>query len=222
MFNSSGIIFNSDSAFSNSIFPNKSFVIKNSFKHIYFHDFYKMSLNVEKKDGLFFLHIANFSSAKNYNIIIKTWPTIKSMYPNSQLFILGSDIRNCHKEVLEGLQQEGIRLIGSVSNVLDYILKADICLLSSFHEGCPNVILEFVSQKKLIVASDIPAIKEILDYENYKFLFDNFSNIDFITKIKKMLELPFEEKKRLVDLNYNRLLLNYSESNYDKIIELLN
>lgn len=219
--NSSGMIYNSEAAATFSLIPKRTIVIKNTFKIAGPKDNTVYSIERIGGDTLMFLHIANIVSQKNYQLIIDSWKNIRMLYPTAVLFIIGSDIKNSQSDITVQFDQDGIFWEGSVANVFPYIKRANICLLSSHHEGCPNVILEYVSQKKLIVASDIPSIREVLDPSNFKYLFDNTSILDLIVKIKKLLELEDDYKEELLEANYKKLLLNYSESNYNKLLELL-
>ena len=216
-FNSSKLIFNSDSAIKNSFFPYKSIVIKNTYRN-----FNPQGTEEKFKNKITLLHVANIGFPKNYELLIKGWELLNSKYSNLELLIIGSDIKSSNHNLLDKFKRLNINYLGRVENTWDIICKSDICLLSSFSEGCPNVLLEYMSAGKLIVASDIPSIREVLDPLNHQFLFDNLSPNDFLEKISNILLISDFVKLELISKNKVKLKRDYSERNMFSVLNLLN
>ena len=59
-----------------------------------------------------------------------------------------------------------VYLLGDVPNASDYIGLCDLFVLFSNFEGLPMSIIEAMSQKKAVVASDVGGIYELVDDEN--------------------------------------------------------
>jgi glycosyltransferase involved in cell wall biosynthesis len=223
LLNSTGLIYNSFCASTQSLFPKKTYVIKNTFTPP------ASELQGQSKDlipglpenAFVLLHIANFTKHKNYELLLKAWPALRDRFPDMRLVIVGGEIREKFPETLSRLKVPGIIYLGSQSNVLPLIQKADLCLLSTFSEGCPNVVLEYIFHNKLICASDIPPIREVLSEQNYKLLFDNNSADDFIAKISLAHSLEGSSAGNIIKNNYAKLMRDYSENNYKSILDLL-
>lgn len=224
LFNSTGIIYNSEFAGKKTLFPKKTVIIKNTVykKEINTNEISDL-LSLVNKSGLVFLHVANIVAQKNYRLLIDGWKKIKTKFPESTLIVIGSPLLNRSAKEYNDLKiLDGIILIESTDHVQYFIQLADICLLSSHYEGCPNVILEYVINRKLVCASNIPAIREVLHQSNYPYLFDNDSTLDFSEKIEELINLPCVEKEIIIDNNFKKLRSDYSEANYMKILDLIN
>ena len=92
---------------------------------------------------------------KGYDILIEAFEQLKKDHPELKLVILG---RGPLKEVIEELvnqnkYKDDIFLRGRVDNVYKYFKNAQICVVSSFIEGFPNVLLQMMSQNDKVVST---------------------------------------------------------------------
>ena len=81
---------------------------------------------------------------KQFDLLIKTFSSLESNFPDWDLVILGDGEERKDLSSLSitlGLQDR-IYLPGSVGNVSDWYERADLFVLSSSVEGFPNVLLE--------------------------------------------------------------------------------
>jgi len=95
--------------------------------------------------------------------------------------------------------KDNIKFLGYKKNIFPYLKNSDCLILSSLYEGLPNVILEAISLKKLVISSDCPSgpseilLKGKAGYlfkpKNYKEL---ASKIYFSYKNKKISERKIE------------------------------
>ncbi len=223
MANSDGLIYNSSAAANRSPFPKKTFVIKNSFVN-------PLHINEGVKDagipGIYehsfvVLHIANISTQKNYPLLLNSWPKIREIYPEICLVVVGAEVRVQLPEVMEKLKQPGVLYLGGQSHVLPLIKRANLCILATHYEGCPNVILEYMNSKKLLCASNVPSIREVVSELNLNLLFDNSSVDDFVSKVKAAIKLDVASVNRIVEANHQKLLDQYSDNNFKKLLEVL-
>lgn len=107
-----------------------------------------------------------------------------------------------------------VKIIGFHQNPYKYIAKSNVVVLTSKYEGLPNVLLEALALKKLIVSSNCPTgPKEILNNGLYGYLFkigninqlkNIFLKIKFNNKEKKMIKNGFSSLGRF-DFNKNNL-----------------
>lgn len=111
-----------------------------------------------------------------------------------------------------------IRPIGFVENVEDYLGAADIYVSASLTEGCPNAVMEAMACGLPVILSDIPAHREILDFDKKAGLLFPTKNIDSLSNaFSKCLEGNYSEKSQAAlsiinnHLNAKKMSLKYQE-----------
>lgn len=93
--------------------------------------------------------------AKGFDILIKSFSSVKLDFPELKLIILG---KGGQKESLIELAaslnlQNDVILPGHVDNVYEFFKKAQLCVVSSRIEGFPNVLLQMMSQNHNVVST---------------------------------------------------------------------
>ena len=58
---------------------------------------------------------------------------------------------------------KNIKLLGFKKNIYEYYLCADVFVLSSISEGTPNVVLEAMSYKCPVIATNVNGVNEIIE-----------------------------------------------------------
>jgi glycosyltransferase involved in cell wall biosynthesis len=219
--NADALIFNSDAAAQRSAYKGNKVVIKNSFVNPRNEQDDISAANRLPDDKFVLLHIANFGVIKNYDLLLDSWPVLFGSFPECRLVVIGAETTKNDLAVMKKLEQPGIIFLHRQPKVSYFIKRADVCLLSSFNEGCSNTMLEYMFYNKLICASNIPALREMVAEECYPFLFDNSSKKDFIEKVKNAITLNKEAAERIKNANHMKLHSDYSDKNYHKILDLL-
>ena len=195
---------------------NKKEIIKNSRKKINFSFF--------KKDTINFINIGRLVDQKDHITILKSFKKLKKETDYKfRLLIIG---RGVNKNLLEEYIKKNklnsyIKILNFQKNPYPYLKRADVFILSSLYEGLPNVLLESLSLKKLIISSNCPTgPKEILDYGKNGFLFKMGEENDLLRKIIYY----FQNKKKCKSLIYNgfnRLWRFDYHSNLEKYVKLI-
>lgn len=103
---------------------------------------------------------ARFQAQKDHATLIKALIPLK--YLNWQLFLLGDGelMPAIQDKVHQGGLSNKVFFEGAVSNVSDYLNKADVFLLITNWEGLPISILEAMAHSLPVIASDVDGIKE--------------------------------------------------------------
>jgi len=221
LMNTDALIFNSEAAAHRSGYKGKKIVIKNSFVNPRNDQDDIQAADRLPDDKFILLHIANIADIKNYGLLLDSWPDLFASFPDCRLVVIGAETINNDPTLLKKLEQPGIIYLHRQPKVSYFIKRADVCLLSSFNEGCSNTMLEYMFYNKLICASNIPALKEMVAEDSYPFLFDNSSKLDFIEKVKNAITLNKESAERIKNANKMKLYSDYSDNNYHKILDLL-
>ena len=88
-----------------------------------------------------------------------------------------------------------IKLTGSVSNIACYLQALDFCVLPSYSEGFPNVIVESMACGVPPIASDVGDIKSIIDGNGWLVEPGNINSLT--TVIEECSLIPIEERKKM-------------------------
>ncbi len=81
-----------------------------------------------------------------------------------------------------------VRLAGESNDVLKYYHQADIHLLTSDHEGMPNVVLEAMACGLPVVASDVGGVREIVVSDETGYVIPPGDLDAFIAAVLKLVE----------------------------------
>ena len=193
---------------------NKNEIIKNGKKKVNFPFYERKTLN--------FINIGRLVDQKNQLLILKSFKLIaeKTNY-KFKLLIIGSGENK--QKLLDFINinklRSSIKLVNFQKNPFPYLKGADAFILASMFEGLPNVLLEALTLKKLIISSDCPTgPKEILDYGKNGLIFkmnnefDLYKKIIFFIKNKSKCEaLVNRGHNRLTRFDYYKNLEKYSK-----------
>jgi glycosyltransferase involved in cell wall biosynthesis len=102
---------------------------------------------------------------KGHRYLLEAMPGLLERRPNVVLLVAGRK-GNASAELerlLAGLDPARVRLLGHRDDVPDLLAAADVFAFPSLYEGLGGSLLEAMALALPIVASDVPAIREVLD-----------------------------------------------------------
>ena len=173
--------------------------------------------NFYPKNALKIINVGRLIDQNNELTLLKAINEIKNLY-NIKLILIGRgiDLKKINEFIKINKISKLVKILYT-SNPMPYIKQADLFVLSSKFEGLPNVLLESITLKKMIISSSCPTgPKEILSngkggllfkIEDYKELSRKI--IFFIKnkkKCKKMSNFSFNQLSRF---NYKKNLDKY-------------
>lgn len=182
---------------------NKKEIIKLSKNRIKFNYFNKKYVNI--------ISVARFSEQKDHECLIKSINLIKSKFKIRLLLIGSGPTKNKIIQLISSYKlKKNIKLLSFKENPFPYIKKSDLFIHSSKYEGAPNVLLESIVLKKLVISSNCPTgPREILDDGKGGVLFDVGDYKSLSEKIKFFIKNKTKYK--------NKILYAYSRLNrFDK------
>lgn len=140
-------------------------------------------------DKTIFISVGNLSDRKDPITIIKAFQNLNN---NFLIFLGDGELReSCLQAVGDN---ENIRLVGSVSNVNEYLQASDYLISASKAEGLPNTVIEAMACGLPCILSDIPPHNEILDLNNTTGrIFNLGSSKDLIDKIVEIEKQDYKE-----------------------------
>jgi len=106
---------------------------------------------------------------KGFNILIYSFKSIVSQYPNSKLFIAGADdgIKDDLLKQIKKLDMgENVFFVGEIQgeDKIDFLANADLFVLPSHSENFGNVYIESLAAGTPIIASKNTPWSEVIDY----------------------------------------------------------
>ncbi len=126
--------------------------------------------------------VKGFDTLINASIIL-----LKRNLPITLLIAGKGKLRNELQNIIHRERvTDKIRLVGFWENPLDFINSIDIFVLSSRSEGMPNVIMEAMALKKIVIATNVGGINEIISNNENGFLVEP-NNIDVLASAMEMM-----------------------------------
>jgi len=136
-----------------------------------------------KKDDFIFVMVANFFNEKNHDLLLEAWCNFSSQLKlnNTQLpklLLIGGpskfdrDYFKIKAQVLDKKLYDSVIFVNPTTDIHSILSISKVGILLTFSEGCPNSVIEYTQHSLPIIASNIPAITEILG-SNYSLLVNN-------------------------------------------------
>ena len=146
-----------------------------------------------------FIFMGRVMALKGIDQYLETAKVIKDEYPNTNFYIVGFIEEEKYKPIIDEYDSKGIiKFIGFQKDIKSWIEKCHCTILPSHGgEGVPNVLLESAAMGRVCIASAISGSKDVIEDGVTGCLFETGSSEDLTDKVKKFLELSFEDKVRM-------------------------
>ncbi len=136
------------------------------------------------------LGVGEFTAQKDFTTLIRAFSIVLREY-DARLVLLGKGPKQ--KEIKQVITQLGLSeyawLPGFVDNPYAYMANADVFVLSSRWEGCPNVLIEALACGASVVSTDCPnGPNEILKNGKYGDLVEVGDSVGIATGINRILK----------------------------------
>ena len=179
-----------------------------------------------KKNHLKIINIGRFTDQKDQITLLKALVLLKDKL-KFQLILLGQGSKK--KELKNFIENndlnKNVKIIDYIKNPYPILKKSDLLILTSKYEGLPNVLLEAITLKKLVISSDCPTgPKEILQTGKGGVLFKTGNYFDLYKKILDLKQKNKSNKKKVL-FAYNSLKkfdINFNLKKYLKLYHNLN
>jgi glycosyltransferase involved in cell wall biosynthesis len=188
--------------------------------------------NVKRSDRPTIVTIARIDPLKDVETYIRVCSLLKKEMPDILCKIYGPPTSEeyydkCKKLVSKLNVEDNFEFSGQTSKPETAINEADIFILTSISEAFPFVVLEAMACEKVVVASDVGGVKEVL--EGYGFLIKPKDHKAFAEKIlylfnnKDILqEMSFAARERVLrGFRIEDMVRNYKR-NYRHLKEAIN
>ena len=160
--------------------------------------------------------VGNLRKNKNHSLFIKLMKQLIISKPNVNGWIIGQSVADepqmyneLESEIKTAGLSESVYLLGFQKNVLPFINKCSVFVMTSITEGMPNVIMEAMSLSKPIVSSKVGAIPQLIINKSNGYLINDQNPKNYANAIMHILDNPNiasdmgEASKKLLIQNYS-------------------
>jgi glycosyltransferase involved in cell wall biosynthesis len=141
----------------------------------------------KKNNKLKILNIGRFTDQKDHLTLLRSVKILKDKYNLNFILLImgrGENKKKIQIFITKNNLNENVKLIGFKKNPYKYIKHCNLFVLSSRFEGLPNVLLEAITLKKLVISSNCPTgPNEILNHGKGGLLFKTGNQNDLAKKI---------------------------------------
>lgn len=141
---------------------------------------------------------------KGLDLLIEAWKSVVPKHPQARLIIMGTGkphLDSIEEEIKAKVRNEKIRhilFLGQVENTESILGIADVFVMPSRKEGLSNTLLEAMSAKLRIVASDIGGNRDLIKHHINGLLFESGNTQDLTEKICDCLN-NFQQTSKLAE-----------------------
>lgn len=177
-----------------------------------------------KTNGEYFLYFGRFSKEKGIITLLKAY---KSSGITTPLYLVGGGPEEVNiRNYIEENKLYSVKLLGYVyGREMEEVLKKAKAIIvpSEWYENCPYTIIESMSKSKIVIASNIAGLKELINDNKTGFLFKVGDIDDLSRKIKIVDNLSGEEQIKMRDSIYNFANEKFNANKYlEKLINIYN
>ena len=163
------------------------------------------------KNRLKIINVGRFTDQKDHITLLKAYKKISAVIEAELLIIGYGKNESLIKNYISQNKLKNVKIKKFDDNPYKYIKRSDLLILTSTYEGLPNVLLEALALKKIVISSNCPTgPKEILKNGKYGLLFktSNYNElskkiIDVYKNRKKFSKMSISGFKSLDRFDYN-------------------
>lgn len=178
-------------------------------------------LNWSSEDVIFGT-VARISEQKSPKTFIEIAEKISKKVPNSKFLMVGDGDLRAEIESLinEKNMQDKFYITGWVENSNEYIELFDFALLTSKWEGFGLVIPEYMVSKKVVLASNVGGISNIIRNEETGYLIKDLDVDVFVEKILLLIN-DNNLKSKIISNAYNEAVKRFDSNRLVKEHEMI-
>ena len=145
---------------------------------------------IERKPGCKILFLARLKPRKGHLMAIDIMQELVKNHPDTILYIAGSG--ELEQQIREAIKEKNLErhivLTGAFEGIKELLKAMDIVILPSESEAFSLTVLETLSQGKLLIASDLPSIREIINNGETGVLINKYDTASWVQKISCCIE----------------------------------
>ncbi len=141
-------------------------------------------------------YIGRPEKRKGFHVVLKLWANYFSSKTYKLVLCGPSELKV--QECL-GLIPANVLPMGFVTNIPEVLSAVDCLILPSYHEGLSYVVLEAMASGCIVIANDIPGVRDLVEHEVTGFLVSSNSEEDYARLVRFLASssVNYLEKIRL-------------------------
>lgn len=199
------------------VHPERITVINNPIDKSVIEQSIREKYRYDATDCVHYIAVGRICPQKDYRTLIKAFALVLEKEPKSHLDIIGVDWDMAYRKSLDALIMQldigrSVTFHGFQENPFKYMEAADVFVLSSVHEGLPNVMLEAMYLgKPVVVTRSIPYIAQVVHdgVNGYAVSVDGCKEL--AEAMIKARRLEIKEKYMDVNSNEKRIIDLFTE-----------
>ncbi len=138
-------------------------------------------INYKRNSKIIAIVVANLEPVKNHIKLLEAWKIVRKRIPEAKLWIVGrGSLRNILEEFCNNNNlNESVIFWGERKDIPELLWQSKVFILPSLSEGFGTVLIEALAAGLYIIASDIPACREVLKYGEYGQIVD-VNNVELL------------------------------------------
>jgi len=144
-----------------------------------------------------FLFMGRIMREKGIHELFQAMHSLREMGFDCRLTVLGAYEENYESEISQYEQEGWLHYYGYQEDVRPFIADSHCLVLPSWHEGMANTNLESAASGRPVITSNIPGCRETIIEGISGYLCKAKDADDLCRQMKKFIELPYEEKRRM-------------------------
>ncbi|MGL5378771.1 glycosyltransferase [Clostridium sp.] len=142
---------------------------------------------------------------KDYITMIKAFKNYLQSNSNSKLLIIGDGEMKEELEVLIKRKklEDNVRLLGRRSDVSQVLSASDGVILTSKWEGIPNTIIEAMCMDRIVVATDVGGVSEVVRDNETGFLVEKGKIESIVLGMKKASSVNRVNSREIINKEYD-------------------
>lgn len=167
---------------------------------------YKQQPYPNDKSGLNFLFLGRIMKEKGVDEFFESAERLKNEYGEKVKFDFVGFFEDEYKEKVEDLvSRKIISFHGFQSDPKPFYANAHCVVLPSYHEGMSNVLLEASAIGRALITTNIHGCLEAVIDGKTGYLAEPKNADDLYAKMKKFIELPYEEKIKMGKASHDHI-----------------
>tara|TARA_Y100000768_G_scaffold380425_1_gene357536 strand:- start:1138 stop:2256 length:1119 start_codon:yes stop_codon:yes gene_type:complete len=177
----------------------------------------KVDLKLREKNSTSYkgIYVGRLDKLKNIDSLVNSFVELKKYDVYLDIYGEGSEFEYLKKLIQKNNLVENVKLKGLQLNIIEKSEQYDFLILTSFHEGYPNVIFEAMNNFLFTISTDVGDVKELINKDT-GLIIGGFDADSISKAVKKYIKIPKNKKLDMVYQAYTNLNQNFNADNIIK------
>jgi L-malate glycosyltransferase len=160
--------------------------------------------------------VANLRPEKRHDVLIDAAPSVLERFRDARFHVIGDGPERERLEALVAARglSHAFAFLGHQSDVQRRLEDVDVSVLCSSSEGFPNAVLEALAAGVPVVASDLPAVRELIVHGESGLLVPSGDSVTLAAALCRLLADP-ALARRLGDCGRSNTIARFS---FDRMV----